>query len=52
MLAVPVDLDGEVEPVLAREAVAGLDGAADAEVEREADDVRAVRMGDRGGRVA
>src|ERR1043166_8285662 len=42
VLAVSVDLNSELEAVLECVAVAGLDGAADAEVEREAQDDRAV----------
>ena len=52
MLAVRVDLHGDVEAALVRVAVARLHRAADPEVEREADDVRAVGAGDGGGRVA
>ena len=51
VLAVAVDLHGELVAVLERVAEAGLDGAADAEVERQAEDVRARRGGDRGGAV-
>ena len=38
VLAVPVEPDGELVAVLERVLEAGLDGAADAEVEREPDD--------------
>ena len=51
VLAVAVDLHGEVEAVLERVLVAGLDRAADPEVEGEPDDPRARLGGEPGGRV-
>ena len=49
VLAVAVEPDGELVAVLERVLEAGLDGAADAEVEREPDDRGAMRGGDAGG---
>ena len=51
MLAVTVDLDGDVVAVLEREAVAGLNGSADAEIEGETHDVGAAVGRDAGGPV-
>ena len=41
MLAVAVDANGQVEAVFERVAEAGLDRAADAEIERQTQDARA-----------
>ena len=51
VLAVAVEADGDLVAVLERVLEAGLDGAADAEVERQPDDRRARGGGDLGGRV-
>ena len=51
VLAVAVDADSEVEVVLERVAEAGLHGAADAEVERQAQHPRAGCARDLGGAV-
>ena len=51
MLAVAVDAHREVVAVLEGEAEAGLNSAADAEVERQAEDARALRGRDGGGAV-
>ena len=51
VLAVAVDAHRELEAVLERVAEAGLDRAADPEVERQPDDVRAALLGDGGGAV-
>ena len=48
VLPVAVDADGDVVAVLVREAEAGLHGAADAEVERQPEDDRALRRRDLG----
>jgi hypothetical protein len=51
VLAVAVDLHSDVEAVLVRVAVARLDRSADAQVERQAQHVDALRSGDGGGAV-
>src|SRR6478672_11363497 len=51
MLTVPVAADDEVVAALSRVLEPGLYGAADAEVERQPDDVRTVRRRDLGGAV-
>jgi hypothetical protein len=51
VLTVAVDLDRDVISVLQGEQVAGLHGAADAEVERQAEDPRSGPAGQRGCRV-
>src|SRR5256885_912603 len=51
VLAVAVEAYGEVEAVLVGVAEAGLDGAADPEVERQPDHLRAARARDLGGPV-
>ncbi len=49
MLVVTVDLDGDVEPVAQGVAVAGLDGATDAEVDGQVDHGGARSQGPRRG---
>jgi hypothetical protein len=51
VLTVAVDLNGDVEAVGERVAVAGLHGAADAEVEREPQHSRAGCLGERAGAI-
>ena len=51
MLPVPVAADGQLVTVLGREPKAGLHGAADAEIERQPQDVGTERGGHLGGAV-
>ena len=51
VLAVAIDLDGDIEVVLVCVLVTGLDRAADAEIERKPNDVGSLVLGDLGGPV-